>query len=56
MVGGERREESEKGERERGSEGNKDVSVPFPGTWPELGGGKVCGGETWHEMTNDDEK
>lgn len=29
-------------ERERGSGGNKDVSVPFPGTWPEMGGGKVC--------------
>lgn len=38
------REEERRGERrgrERGSGGNKDVSVPFPGTWPELGGGKA---------------
>ena len=53
------REEERRGERrgrERGSGENKDVSVPFPGIWQELGGGKACVCGTWHERANDDEK
>lgn len=46
--GGEKR--GRRRERERGSGGNKDVSVPFPGTWPEMGGGKVC---VWDLARND---
>ena len=42
--GGREKERGGGGERERGSGGNKGVSVPFPGTWPGLGGGKVCVG------------